>query len=178
MEQANTNSKPAALPLFRAEALAARQHGTKGEILLIRPLSLVLLGWLGVALAASAIGFLVLGKYTPTQKIEATINATAPMRGGKTAVVLALTNSQLHSLRPGQELRVRCPGCESALAGTIISISPDPPVSADAGANHVASAVMIALPHNSELTSGTKVQAEIQLQKRPLIAWLLGKPGT
>ena len=178
MEQANTNSKPAPLPLFRAEALAARRQGMQGDILLIRPLSLVLLGWLGMILAASAIGFLVLGKYTPTQKVEGTIHGTTPMRGEKTAIELAVASSQLTALRPGQEMRVRCTGCESALTGTIIRVSPPPLHPEDAGAHQVESAVTIAFPQTVELTAGTKVQAEVQLEKKPLLVWLLGRAGT
>jgi hypothetical protein len=176
MEQANTNSKAASLPLFRAEALAARQQGTHGEILLIRPLSLVLLGWLGVAVAASAIGFLVLGEYTPRQSLEGTITGTAAMRGGNMAAEVIVANAAMPALRPGQELRVRCTSCENALTGKIIRISPVPPSSIEAA--NPSSTVTIELPENTELTVGTKVQAEVQLEKKPLIVWLLSKPRT
>jgi hypothetical protein len=177
MEQANTNSKPAPLPLFRAEALAARQQGTQGEILLIRPLSLVFLGWLGVALAASAISFLLLARYTETEPIEGTITASTALQGGEMAAVLTVTTSRLSALRPGQKMRIRCRECVSSLEGTILSTSPVFSSRAGVASDHSASTLTIALPATTKLPDGTKVQAEIQLEKRPLIVWLREKPG-
>ena len=58
-EQQEGHQQP--LPLFRPEALASQQQKLYGEILLIRPLSLAFLGWLGLAIAASIVGFLLLG---------------------------------------------------------------------------------------------------------------------
>jgi hypothetical protein len=84
----------------------------------------------------------------------------------------------LTALRPGQEMRVRCTGCESALTGTIIRVTPLPLQPEDAGAHRVESAVTIAFPQTVELTAGTKVQAEVQLEKKPLLVWLLGRAGT
>ncbi len=52
------------LPLFRPEALAAQQHKFYGQIVLIRPFSLLFLGLLGFVIAASTAAFLVLGHYT------------------------------------------------------------------------------------------------------------------
>lgn len=173
MEQANTNSEPARLPLFRAEALAARQQGTQGEILLIRPLSLAFLSWLGVALAGLAVGFLFLGHYTPSQRIEGKITQAA--EGNSAEAVFEVPESKLQSLRPGQNLRVRCTGCVRPLA-RIVKVLPTSLQSANPSA--ISSTLTITLLLEQQLPAGTRVQAEIQLERKPLIAWLLEKPGT
>src|SRR5947199_6462774 len=76
MNQPDTKPGPAPqevekepLPLFRMEALASQQQKLYGEILLIRPLSLTFLGWLGVALAGCVLGFLLLGKTTEKARV-------------------------------------------------------------------------------------------------------------
>jgi hypothetical protein len=55
---------PQALPLFRPEALAA-QETMHGDVLRIRPLPLIFFLWLGAALGAVAIIYLVAGHYEP-----------------------------------------------------------------------------------------------------------------
>src|SRR5690349_117865 len=71
MEQsgATLNSRPhpngdKPLPLFRPDALADQQQKFYGEVILIRPLALMALGWLAVGIVAAALGFLLLGHYT------------------------------------------------------------------------------------------------------------------
>lgn len=174
MKQANTNSKPVPLPLFRAEALAARQQGTQGDILLVRPLSLAFLSWLGVAIAALAIAYLFLGHYTPTQQMEGTVTRTAGESSTSLETAFDLPRVKAQALRQGQDVLIRCTTYMDPLPGTIVSvsrISPDP-------ANSIHIAITIALPQGQQLPEGTKVQAEIQMEKKPLIAWLLEKPGT
>jgi hypothetical protein len=172
MTQANTNSKP--LPLFRADALAARQQGTQGDILLVRPLSLAFLSWLGVAIAALAITYLFLGHYTPTQQMEGTVTRTREARSSLLEAAFDLPRSKAQTLRQGQDVFIRCTTCMGPLPGTIVSISRIPSDSA----NSIHVAMTIALPQGQQLPAGTKVQAEIRLEKKPLIAWLLEKPGT
>src|SRR5205807_9764630 len=58
------------LPLFRPEALASQQQKLYGEILLIRPLSLAFLGWLGIAIAGCVLGFLLLGQITEIARVS------------------------------------------------------------------------------------------------------------
>jgi hypothetical protein len=172
MKQANTNSKP--LPLFRAEALAARQQGTQGDILLVRPLSLAFLSWLGVAIAALAIAYLFLGHYAPIQRMEGTVTRVAGESSRLLEADFALPPRRVQALRQGQDVLLRCTTCMSSLPGTIVSVSRILPDSS----NSTHFAMTIALPQGQQLPAGTKVQAEIQLEKKPLIAWLLEKPGT
>lgn len=174
MKQANTNSKPDSLPLFRAEALAARQQGTQGDILLVRPLSLSFLGWLGVAIAALAIAYLLLGHYTPNQQMEGTVTRSAGENSSLMEAAFDLPKPRVQTLRQGQNVLLRCTTCMGPLPGTIVSVTRILPDSA----NNTHFAMTIELPHGQQLPAGTKVQAEIQLEKKPLIAWLLEKPGT
>jgi hypothetical protein len=54
---------PQTLPLFRPEAIAA-QETIHGDVLRIRPLSLVFFLWLGAALGTVALIYLIGGHYT------------------------------------------------------------------------------------------------------------------
>ncbi|HEX7287078.1 MAG TPA: hypothetical protein VF532_12900 [Candidatus Angelobacter sp.] len=172
MEQANTNSKP--LPLFRAEALAARQQGTQGDILLVRPLSLAFLSWLGVAIAALAIAYLFVGHYSPTQRMEGTVTSAVEEHSSSLEAGFDLPQPNGQTLRPGQDVLIRCTTCIGPLPGTIVSVSRIPSDSS----NSIHFAMIISLAHGQQLPAGTQIQAEIQLEKKPLIAWLLEKPGT
>src|SRR5258708_31952631 len=66
------------LPLFRPEALAAQQQKFYGQIVLIRPFSLLFFGWLGVAITASIMAFLVLGHYTEKARVPGILLAGRP----------------------------------------------------------------------------------------------------
>lgn len=55
---------PQALPLFRPEALAA-QETMHGDVLRIRPLPLIFFLWLGAALGAVALIYLLAGHDEP-----------------------------------------------------------------------------------------------------------------
>lgn len=159
MQQANTNSKPAPLPLFRAEALAARQQNAQGEILLIRFFSLVFLCWLGVAVAAMALGFLFLGHTTENMRIEGTI-AGSP----EPQAVFRVPESQRQVFQPGRELLVRCAACTRPLPGRIISVSTaTSPAMGQSGSARPYSTVTVALPQQEQLQPGAGVEAEIQL---------------
>src|ERR1700760_1277835 len=63
----------APLPLFRPEALAAQQQKFHGEIILIRPLSLMLLTWFALGITAAVLGFLLLGQYTERVHVSGVI---------------------------------------------------------------------------------------------------------
>src|SRR5215467_16350299 len=57
------------LPLFRPEAIAALQQKFYGEIILIRPFSLMLLCWFALGISAAVLGFLFLGQYTERARV-------------------------------------------------------------------------------------------------------------
>ena len=181
-ERANSTSAP--LPLFRAEALAARQQNAHGDILLIRPLSLVLLCWLGVLIAAGVIGFLLLGHYTEKIQVKGVVT---PSQAGapELAVLFTVPTAHLNTIRPGRALLVRCPACARSFRGTITSISgpthSQPDISRQ---TNVASAMtelrvtIAAAPQDSALPPGARLEADVPIGSKRLIQWLLEKPGS
>src|SRR6266550_4414794 len=88
-KSANQQNEIKPLPLFRPEALAAQQDKFYGQIILIRPFSLLFFGWLGIALAACTMAFLVLGRYTEKAHVPGVLAgssaATAPDGSQRTA---------------------------------------------------------------------------------------------
>ena len=65
------------LPLFRPEAIAALQQKFYGEIILVRPFSLMLLCWFALGITAAVLGFLFLGQYTERARVPGVITASA-----------------------------------------------------------------------------------------------------
>src|SRR5947207_8254903 len=115
------------LPLFRAEALAAQQQKFYGEILLIRPLSLALLGWLGISISSLVLGFLLLGHYTERVTVSGAIAASdSNHRVEADLYVPARAAGFLHS---GGTISVRCRTCTglSEQTATVEEISPTIP---------------------------------------------------
>jgi hypothetical protein len=85
---AETLAQP--LPLFRPEALAA-QETIHGEVLRIRPLSLVFFLWLGAALGAVALIYLVGHNAEKTRHSLLHINSAQSIARLETKVSLART---------------------------------------------------------------------------------------
>lgn len=168
-------------PLFRPEALAAQESG-HGEILLIRPLSLTFLIWLGILLGAGMMGFLFLGRITETVQVEGTLlPRMVEGQGSATAQPEAAFNvpaDWASSLQPGTSLDVRCPGCTNPgrrLDGRVIRV--------DSPAQGSAVQVTVALPSSTPsllsedlASSSAGLAAEIPLGRTSLIHWLL-KPS-
>jgi multidrug efflux pump subunit AcrA (membrane-fusion protein) len=173
MQQADTNSGPPPLPLFRAEAMAARQQSAQGEILLIRPFSLVFLCWLGVAVAAATLGFLFFGHATQSRWIEGTITTQS---SASLQAAFQVPESQTQTLTLGHDLVIRCETCSQTLTGRIVSISRST-AAVSSGSHDLYSTVTAVLPAQEHLQPGVRVKAQIQLGKKSLLAWLLEKPG-
>lgn len=57
-------------PLFRSEALKARQTQLHGDIILVRPLSTQVFTWVSVLFAAVVLGFLFWGSYTKRSTVS------------------------------------------------------------------------------------------------------------
>lgn len=188
MEAATRNPDSAnPLPLFRPEALAARNN-FHGEALFIRPFSWVFLCWLAACITAATIGFLLAAHYTPTARVLGKISSTQAI--GAAGEQQLKANFYLEQNRPfrvqaGTRVLLRCSGCSkpSAISGVVTGISTVSP-SDSSGSTNLARPgpvreVTVALPPlNSPLASngfapGATLEAEFPLPRRPLIDWLI-----
>src|SRR6476659_4728258 len=73
--ESHSNGHP--LPLFRPEAIAALQQKFYGEIILVRPFSLMLLCWFALGITAAVLGFLFLGQYTERARVPGIMSASS-----------------------------------------------------------------------------------------------------
>ncbi|HKT52755.1 MAG TPA: hypothetical protein VJV96_20815 [Candidatus Angelobacter sp.] len=185
MEAAIRNAEPPqSLPLFRAEALAARQK-IQGEALFIRPFSFAFFLLLIAGLATVGLGYLLLAHFQPRVSVSA--SQTRPLAGARDhapAQVEAMFNvpeALALNIRPGLLLPVRCQRCGSASfhRGTVTSVEPihERPLNGTSASTFrviVAVTPFNPLPGSTQLQQGAKLEAEFPLKRRPLIRWLSG----
>jgi len=196
------------LPLFRPEVLAAQQHKFYGQIVLIRPFSLMFLGWIGAAIAACAMAFLVLGRYTEKVRVpgilavrSGTTSSDGPPRTGDFYVPIRW-RALIH---PGDRVLLRCQACPDELresSGTVQQISSAPLNSVEGATRANISItepsykVTVSLTPPAAQTSPTQIsqtqvaqvnapsqtavqmEAEIPLGRKPFIQWLFERSGT
>lgn len=191
MEAATRNAEsPQSLPLFRAEALAARQK-IQGEALFIRPFSFAFFLLLIASLAAADLGFLLLAHVEPRMAISTSLTRpfVAPGSNGpaQTEAVFDVPESLALNIRPGLLVPVRCQHCGSSSfhRGTVTSVEPireraQNSTSAGSAVLEATFRVSVAvtpfnpLPGPAQLQQGAKFEAEFPLKRRPLIDWLIG----
>ncbi len=194
------------LPLFRPEALAAQQHKFQGQIILIRPLSLLFLGWLGIALAASTLAFLVLGHYTEKARVTGVLlagSSTAKtLDGSQRTANVYVPSRWMAKLHPGDRLSLLCRTCPDEIReqnGTVRQISNTPVIPAEVALVNVSISepsykITVSLtPPAAQLSqmrisqtqvsqtndppqTGIPIEAEIPLGRKPLIQWLFERP--
>lgn len=184
------------LPLFRPQALEHQQQKSYGQIILIRPLSLMLLTWLALAMVGVTLAFLLLGHYT--ERIRITGALVAGPGGARSSAAdfraeLYVPARWLSSVSPGRHLTLRCRGCAGSLAaptGTVLAISNAPldsPQESFGGAQSFEPKykVTVLLPPTAQITelgsppqAGTPVEAEIPLGSKPLIKWFFERSGS
>ena len=176
------------LPLFRPEALASQQQKLYGEILLIRPLSLTFLGWLGVAIAASVLGFLLLGQTTEKARVSGFLRPAPGNPSGLTEAELFIPDGILRFVQPGKQLLLVGPeGHRQSVTVKRIFNSVISPGEASPGEKSAAAIrmhvveVTLSSPIIASLSAAgsslPRVEAEVPLEKKPLIKWLFGRPG-
>jgi hypothetical protein len=184
-----SSASPEPLPLFRPEALASQQQKLYGEILLIRPLSLTFLGWLGVAIAASVLAFLLLGKTTEKVRVSGVISAGHE----RTEADLFVPLRFVKFVQPGERLLLLGP--EDARQSVTVKQISDSAVSpaeiprsqrSEARAPMYRVVVTLSSPiseapssdHSGPAdSSSNRVEAEIPLGRKPLIKWLFERSG-
>jgi len=186
------------LPLFRPEALEHQQQKSYGQIILIRPLSLVVLTWLAVAIVAAVAGFLAFGHYTEKVHLSGSMlvahgNAVSST-GANLQAELYVPGRWLSQVQPGTRLSLHCPACPPQFAeqtGTVSGISDAPlgPLDESPARTKLTGPkykVTVSLPPQStrllELShppqTGLGVEAEIPLGRKSLIRLFFERSGS
>ena len=175
------------LPLFRPEALASQQQKLYGEILLIRPLSLAFLGWLGVAMAGSVLGFLLLGQITEKARVSGVL-LPARETSALTEADLFVPDGILGFVQPGEHLLLVGPSDQrqsvtvQRISNAVVSPAEVPLREKLATATPMHRVVVtlsspIRGASSATYSPLTRVEAEIPLGRKALIKWLFGRPG-
>ena len=191
------------LPLFRPEAIAALQQKFHGEIILIRPFSLMLLGWFAVGIVAAIVGFLCLGQYTERARVSGIVTAVSAAGLSSPAPGLEaefyVPGRWISRLQPGKQLSLRCEACSAQFAqptGTVLEISDSPLGPAELSRMNLnltgpayktpVYRIKVSLPPlaaqfaqaNPSPQTGMKMEAEIPLGRKPLIKWFFERSGS
>jgi hypothetical protein len=188
------------LPLFRPEAIAAQQQKFYGEIVLIRPFSLLLLSWFAIGITASVAAFLLLGHYTERAHVSGIV-AFSPASGSSASAEnleasFFVPGRLIGRLHPGNQLTVSCAACSTSFSqqtgsqqtGTVLAI-PDAPLgraelsqidkNLSGPPNIPVYEIKVSLPPqaariwqlNPSPQTGMRVEADIPLGRKPLIKW-------
>jgi hypothetical protein len=183
MPPSGTNSQveaaPTTLPLFRPEALAA-QESLHGEILLIRPLSLTFLVWLGIALGGALLGFVFFGRITETAQVNGVLlpgEAASP--SSRMEAVLDVPSSMAPFVQIGTSLVIRCPGCTDLgqkLAGQVVRVENPTALGSTTRVTVALPSEMAASLPKDRVGGSVAVEAEVPAGRTSLIHWLL-KPS-
>jgi hypothetical protein len=175
------------LPLFRPEAVLYQQQKAYGDIILIRPLSLILLTWLAIAIVSAVLAFLLFGHYTEKIHLQGSLVAVAATPDSTNSQAeLYVPERWLGVVHPGTKLLLRCPAClpspvEQEVLIKEISNAPIP--SSDrTGVGPIYKALVLlppqAAPAQDRSLMGRQVEAEILLRRKPLIKWLFERSGS
>ena len=191
MEPAINNAEsPQPLPLFRPEALAAREK-LQGEILSIRPFSLSAFLVLVGGVVTCALGFLLFSQYEPRATVPGAISSvttdTGRQKDASPKATFYTPGKWIQNIRPGSRVTVHWPlsSDRASLSGIVVGISPVEYPAAGAASTDLAIPgpvykVTVAIPLNSlpagadRLHPGAKLEAEFPLERRPLLRWLIG----
>lgn len=189
------------LPLFRPEAIAALQQKFYGEIILVRPFSLMLLCWFALGITAAVLGFLFLGQYTERARVPGVISASSLSSSGAGSGAEFFVPGNLRDrLHVGSQLTLRCDSCPAKFArqvGTVLEVPQTPVEPAELSRNTSSPAgpvdnipvykIKVSLPPqaaaqtmqvNPSTQAGARVEAEIPLGHKPLIKWFFERSGS
>jgi hypothetical protein len=201
VESHSNHSEP--LPLFRPEAIAALQQKFYGEIILVRPFSLMLLCWFALGITAAVLGFLFLGQYTERARVPGIISASSlsspGSAGAGTGAEFYVPASLRDRLQVGAQLTLRCDSCPAKFArqvGTVLEVPLAPVDQVDLSQKNLGLAgplnkiqvykIKVSLPPqaaqamqvNPSTQAGVRVEAEIPLGHKPLIKWFFERSGS
>jgi hypothetical protein len=185
------------LPLFRPEAIAALQQKFYGEIILVRPFSLMLLCWFALGITAAVLGFLFLGQYTEKARVPGIISASSLSNPGPAGAEFYLPANLRDRLHVGAQLTLRCDSCPTKFArqvGTVLEVPQAPVAPAELSQKNLAGPadkipvykIKVSLPPQAaqdmqvdpSTQAGVRVEAEIPLGHKPLIKWFFERSGS
>jgi hypothetical protein len=191
------------LPLFRPEAIAALQQKFYGEIILVRPFSLMLLCWFALGITAAVLGFLFLGQYTERARVPGIMSASSlsypGSASGGTGAEFYVPASLRDRVHVGAQLTLRCDSCPPKFArqvGTVLEVPQAPVDPAELSHKNPGLAgpldniqvykIKVSLPPQAAQTmqvdpstqTGVRVEAEIPLGHKPLIKWFFERSGS
>ena len=188
----HSNAKP--LPLFRPEVLAAQQQKFHGQIVLIRPFSLMLLVWIALGVTAATFGFLLLGQYTERAHVTGIIAAADQNTNNDLQASLFVPARLMGRLHSGSQFTLRCETCAAPFSqptGTVLAVSDTPMGSAELSQMDLKLSGPVykipvrltpqaapTLQANPLPQTGTRVEAEIPLGRKPLIKWFFERSGS
>jgi len=108
---------PQKLPLYRPEAIAARQQNSFGQIILIHPLPLAFLGGIALVVVLAITYLLVFGSYTETLTFHGTLvtNETnaGPALLASTKARIIVPRSHFANVTRGENIRLYCSACDN-----------------------------------------------------------------
>lgn len=187
-----------ALPLYRLEAIAARQHSSFGHITLVQPLPLALL--IGVTLAGvlTVLLLLVFGRYSEVTHLQgALIRHDDGARGGQRAGSDTVASDAARIVAPasivatialGTRMHLYCPSCDASgqeRSAVVTQISPivhavgGCQASSQAAGNYgVIVSFFPPIPLKNHETTGSgevKIDAALLPARKSLLKWMFNR---
>ena len=180
------------LPLFRPEAIAALQQKFYGEIILIRPFSLMLLCWFALGISAAVLGFLFLGQYTERARVPGVM--TVSDVSSQQIAEIFVPGRWIGRLHAGSQVSLRCDSCSPQFGrqvGTVLQVAEAPLAQTELAqrsldlSGPVYKIAVSLQPKAAQITqanpspqAGVRVEAEIPLGRKPLIKWFFERSGS
>jgi hypothetical protein len=181
------------LPLFRPEAIAALQQKFYGEIILIRPFSLMLLCWFALGISAAVLGFLFLGQYTERARVPG-VMTVSEASSPQLAAEIYVPGQWIGRLHAGSQISLRCDSCSPQFGrqiGTVLQVAEAPLAQTELAQKSLdlpgpVYKIAVSLqPKAAQITqanpspqAGVRVEAEIPLGRKPLIKWFFERSGS
>jgi hypothetical protein len=190
-ERSSSSAEP--LPLFRPEAIAALQQKFYGEIILIRPFSLMLLCWFALGISAAVLGFLFLGQYTERARVPGVITVSG-VSSPQMAAEIYVPGRWIGRIHAGSQISLRCDSCSPQFGrqvGTVLQVAEAPLGQTELAQRSLdlpgpVYKIAVSLqPKAAQITqanpspqAGVRVEAEIPLGRKPLIKWFFERSGS
>jgi hypothetical protein len=181
------------LPLFRPEAIAALQQKFYGEIILIRPFSLMLLCWFALGISAAVLGFLFLGQYTERARVPG-VMTVSDVSSPQMAAEIYVPGRWIGRLHASSQISLRCDSCSPQFGrqiGTVLQVAEAPLAQTELAQKSLdlpgpVYKIAVSLqPKAAQITqanpspqAGVRVEAEIPLGRKPLIKWFFERSGS